>query len=310
MLGKHTIKAVSKNETYLIDIIHKYNVIMGKSATGKSYFYKLVEARNRGVKIECDIPVVAIGEKEQFESYLNKSGNILVIDEFFEVYSELDKYADRMKVSDNYFIFITRQYLTGFQYAISAVYKLKTSNNLVVLTPYFEHVPLNFADTGVIITEDTKVGNEFYRTNFKDFEVFPKKGDQGGNRFVKKHYEQLYKNGVLNNKHVYIIVDGAAFGNEIMELYGVIKMHSLNIKDFLIAVPESFEQLVCAAKLGIDDDHIKNPFDYDDTMKYSSWERYFTVLANKTVKGYNKKWLTKAVIELSDKIIVMLKHLG
>ena len=95
-----------------------------------------------------------------------------------------------------------------------------------------------------------------------------------------------------------------------MELYGIIKMHSLNIKDFLIAVPESFEQLVCAAELGIDDDHIKNPFDYADTMKYSSWERYFTVLANKTVKGYSKKWLTKAVIELSDKIIVMLKHLG
>lgn len=140
----------------------------------------------------------------------------------------------------------------------------------------------------------------------------------GGKSNVKKHYKELALNGVLSNKSVYIIIDSSAFGDEIENLIAEINKLISVVKNLSIYImtPESFEYLICCAKLGFDDSRISETYNFCDADKFVTWGRYFMELSSEVLDfcklhniKYSKKLYPK-IISMGSNIITALKLMG
>ncbi len=125
----------------------------------------------------------------------------------------------------------------------------------------------------------------------------------GGKSNVKKHYKELALNGVLSNKSVYIIIDSSAFGDEIENLIAEINKLISVVKNssIYIMTPESFEYLICCAKLGFDDSRVTETYNFCDADKFVTWGRYFTELSSEVLdfcKLHNIKYSKKLYPEI------------
>ena len=73
-----------------------------------------------------------------------------------------------------------------------------------------------------------------------------------------------------------MIADGAAFGPEMERV-----MSLRRVRNTVLFLPESFEWLILRSGLIGDaevQDILKSPYDYIESDRYFSWERFFTVL--------------------------------
>lgn len=328
MKGKYSIVVENRNVSFRFSIQRKFTIIKGDSAKGKSYFCNMLLDKN-SVKIDCKANLIVVTDIEVFKSLIKESGNILILDEGIDIFKNILMYSKQLKCSDNYFIFITRHYLRGVPYSVREMYSFvskkedsvslnKESRTITTLKPLYNDNCTVDKIEGVIITEDTKAGNDFYRRYLPKCIVYPEKGsNKGGKGNVKLHFLELLKDGKLFNKRVFIIVDSAAFGDEIEELMSVI---NINMKDtdvcpneVIVLLPESFEYLICGAKVGIDDNRLSKTYDYCDAKSYSTWEKYYTDLVSDVLdtyknskSKYSKKVLCKEVMSLSSKMLLVL----
>lgn len=308
MRGSHTIRLFLDSEKIEITVKRKYTVIVGDSAIGKSYLFKSLIDMNE--EVECDVVVNPVDTMVSFDSAISGSGQIIIVDESLGIFRDMKKYRSLLRKSDNYFIFISRLFIGHLNYSMKEIYTLEKIKNTLKLKPYYDiSMKFKIAD-GIIITEDSKTGNEFYRQAFPNCTVYPEYGKDCGNWKVKIVYLDLYNDGILDNQNVYIIIDSSAFGAEISELISVIRNNHSNIKNIVIATPEAFEQLVCAAIISSEDDRMVNTFNYCDYSVYKSWEDYFEKLVVKLFKGYIKNKFFNGILIIKDDIIKALEELG
>lgn len=105
------------------------------------------------------------------------------------------------------------------------------------------------------------------------------------------------------------IVDGAAFGPEIGKIMGYL---SVNETECVIYAPEYFEYIVLSSGLvNVPSPAIDETYNYADSMKYMSWEEYYTDYLIKATDGtiykYSKSRLNSNYCQ--SKILERLKSI-
>ena len=173
MKGKH--KMVVKNNRLHYEFAIKTNItiIKGDSATGKTTLINMIRqfanlGNASGIEIECDATCTVL-EGNMWQMLLkNLSGNIIYIDEENQFIRQ-QEFAELVKVSDNYFVIITRENLYNLPYSVEEIYGLYSSgmyqNTNQIYQEMYHIYPL-IQDLSCkpdkIIVEDTNSGYEYF----------------------------------------------------------------------------------------------------------------------------------------------------
>lgn len=280
MKGSVAVTIKDKRNFYSFELRRNITVLSGESGRGKTTLYEMVADYNRygkasGIKISCDKNIVAIDGKEWQEKIEQLNNTIIIIDEdndFIKTY----EFAKAIQGNDNYFLLITRAYLSQLPISVTEIYEITGNKNkrfkrLYADVDYLYHKPnlpfLPFKPQ-IVITEDSGAGYQFFEAAC--IEGIECVSADGKSNIIRKVVQ-------FKGKKLLVIADGAAFGSEIADL---VKYQSLSAKQVVLFLPESFEWLVL--KSGVIEiseiNKIEMPNRYIDSKEYSSWERYFTTL--------------------------------
>lgn len=299
MIGKHFVDIQNRNVRFKFEIERNISIIRGDSATGKTTLISMVndyqsQGRASGVQLSCDkncVAMVGLGNNwKYFLAGINDS--IVFIDEGEEYVSSVD-FAKTIEKTDNYYVIATRNNLCTLPYSVDAIYELKCSGKYGSLKKTYNSMKRIYADkfkivnkmsdNDVVVSEDDHSGYEFYQAA----------ADSIGIDCITAHGKSNILNTIRtnNDKKLLIVADGAAFGPEISNVYGIAKS-----KGYTLFLPESFEWLILKSGIIHDvslADILNEPGDYIDSTEYFSWERFFTALliklSSKTVYKYDKK---------------------
>lgn len=298
MVGKYHIEISSKRNKYIFDVKRKYTFILGDSGTGKTKLGVLLkrsrQAGGNRIQVNCSVPVILIENVEMMEKLYKDEIDtkaIYVIDEDVIdslVSKDLGKsFAKNTEHMSAYFVLLTRNKLGVLPYSPLEIYEFESRNvgnccirEAVNVYYWKDSLPIS-AETAIV--EDSKVGYYF----FKDT--------------LNCNVESAYGNGNLQNelskkisegyKDIVVIGDGAAIGCSIRKLMDIVQTN-VGVRVYLF-FPESFEYLVLKADLFSKDvsRELAETYNYAETSKFFSWERYYTHLLN-TISisrgGYSK----------------------
>lgn len=286
MKGKYTIVIRNNVLRYEITINRNITILKGKSATGKSTLYNLfVQLKKRGSKsgIHCNmtdkIDILDSSEDWNYLQFKLKEcrGKIFISDEG-NTFIGTPEFAKLIQQSDNYFIFITRSsrlnYLT---YSVNSIYELGSEKrgNITVtkMFPMYPNMNTNFYPD-IIVSEDSNSGKQMLEMLYRDCQVISASGKDNVAKCVK---DLIYNN---QDSKIYVVVDGAAFGNCIAKIIALIS------RNVLVFAPESFEFLLLHEQ-GFQrylTDELVNTEKYCDSLEFVSWEQYFTKLLTSICK--------------------------
>lgn len=117
------------------------------------------------------------------------------------------------------------------------------------------------------------------------------------------HYLNIHK-----NEKILVIADGAAFGSEIDRVLRLIAGR----KNMALYLPESFEWLILSSgilKNNSVTEILSTPYDYAESEKYFSWERFFTAVlideTKDTYLAYIKKKLNPVYLSDTAKAAIL-----
>lgn len=279
MKGKYTISITARKAEYILEIERKITVIKGRSGTGKSSVLRLLRdflelGAGSGVRVvkSCEVCLMVLQNSSPWEDILAElSGAIVFIDEDVRyLYSEAFQKA--LWHADIYAVIISRSGLfTALPYAVKSIYALHTEKRAKsTITRMYELYEEHHTegDFDCVLTEDSGSGLDMARLAFGE-----RAASAGGNSSV---LSAVLKS---NSSSMCVIVDGSAFGGFIEPVLKAIALK----ERALIAAPESFEYLLLGLvviKKYLADELIRT-YDYCDSKKYISYERYYTALLEK-----------------------------
>lgn len=260
-----------------------------------------------GVNISCDKPCVALTDIDWRNQLKSIKDSIVFIDEGAD-FLRTEDFAVAVKNSDNYYVIFNRESLHDLPYSVEEIYEIKSSGKYHSFKKMFKHnakhvyykekAPKKMKyDT--LLTEDSKSGYQFYQHYFENSEIvcFTSESNSAIFKWLKEN----------EDKKVFVIADGAAFGSEIDR---ITKMRSFS--NIRLCLPESFEWLVL--KSGIintaDMKILDNPSDYIESAKYFSWENFFEKYLIEITVDTPFKYAKREINQLylnpvnSDKIII------
>lgn len=301
MKGKYRIVIENRKIRYDFEIKRNITVIKGDSATGKTTLVDMISeyyenGADSGIKLQCD-KVCAVLEGRSWKSVLGTfHDSILFIDEGNGFVSTLE-FASAIQDTDNYYVIVTRESLPMLPYSVTEIYGIKNSGKYGTLRQTYNEMYRIYDDAyqnqtiqpTVVISEDSNAGFQFFDS------ICGKYGIECVTARGKSNiFRELQK---IQGENILVIADGAAFGSEMERIMAVLKIRR-NVHLFL---PESFEWLILQAGI-IKDREIMRildfPYDYVESSKYMSWERYFTELLIEKTKGtylvYSKRILNEA----------------
>lgn len=271
-----------KDLFFKFELKRNITILQGDSATGKTRLLNILNAslKRKGnpfitVNTNADYYVHIDGDWEK--SFKDLTNHVIFIEESND-FVFTHEFARFVRDSGNYFVIVNREPIYALPYSVNEIYTLYSYEDKKVFRQVysfkkiysnFEESPMHF-DT--VMTEDSNAGFDFFTKFLKNCNIESAKGNT--------KFRQAISNSKSNG--IYCIVDGAAFGCRIRDLYDYIKK-KLN-KRVYIWMPESFEWILLKAGIFTipDLDKILNdPSNYIESSKYFSWERFFTHLATK-----------------------------
>ena len=294
MKGSYNIVVSSSNIEYDINIKHSISVIRGMSGIGKTYLYKLLVAMKRGAKtVKCNLAdkIVLLDYDTDWGILIpNSHGKIFIADENIR-YIFSSEFASIAQMSDNYFIFITRNSLKCFTYASDAVYTFETIKDdhyINKTVSMYNDVRLSDYKPDVILCEDIGSGFSMFKEIF-NIPVVSAGGKDNIVSFIKSN--EAYSN-------IYIIADGAGFGSCVN---GILLIQNNGYANFKLFLPPSFEYMLLLYQnfKSLVADKLDYTENYCDTKEFKSWERFYTFLMESVARHYNFTY-TKSY--LSDKL--------
>lgn len=301
MKGIQTVHIENAKASYDFELHRNITIVRGKSASGKTTLYQMVEDSVRrkeksGVRISSTRPCAVILD-EDWESALKKiRESIVFIDEGSEyIYSKA--FAKALQHNSNYFVLFTRMNLFELPYSVEEIYEIAMmgrSKKKHCLKPVYElnshyHLeniaPVDHEQIEILLTEDSKSGYQFFHSCFETENIHCQSCSSKTRIFewLKAHSDQ----------RVAVIADGAAFGPEIDSVKKWAEEHP---NQGMICLPESFEWLLL--KSGVITENgleaiLDHPADFIDSEEYMSWERFFTHYLTEISAGmpyeYSKK---------------------
>ena len=324
MIGKYNIKIYNKYITYNFEIKRKYTIIRGNSASGKSYADYLVGENLRISSVKCDVPVISLSVNiEVWKDLLQRRNNsIIFIDEDFP-YINSNDFINELLKSDNYFVIISRKNFDSIPYSYKEIYTLQSNKNFsnieTVLFPLYND-DFKVIKPDIIITEDSNSGFNFFKRLSEKYD-FMCESAKGKNNIKKFLLDLDY----LKNKTVLFIVDGSAFGSNIIDILNIIN----DFDNIYIYAPESFEFLILkAGAFKVSNNILEETYNYHDiniinklcnTDKkkiIQSWEQTYTEILNGLSLSYTnniaytKSKLKEYYFKYTDDIIDILNKDG
>ena len=133
MKNSHRVIVDTEHMRYTFDIKRNITVIQGDSATGKTTLIEYLSlyamrGEKSGVRVESDVRCVVFnGNSDLWKVILDGINNSIVfIDENYDfVFTK--QFAEYIKNTDNYYVFITRRPLYNLPYSINEIYGIRTS---------------------------------------------------------------------------------------------------------------------------------------------------------------------------------------
>ncbi len=310
MKGSHNIVVETERMKYEFTIRRNITIILGDSATGKTTLVEFLNMYARrgarsGVRVESDVPCVVFtampGLWQTSLAAINQS--IVFIDEG-QPFIFSKEFAEAARVSDNYYVLITRRPLYEIPYSTKEIYGIRTTGKYHFpekvyqeFYPIYEEAPITFDNAStVLLIEDSGAGFDFFRKNLPDIQCI---SAEGNSKIASRLNTLDSKNNTL------VFADGAAFGAYIENVIMLRRLH----KNIGLYLPESFEWLIL--KSGVINsvkiaDILEHPEDYIDSSVYFSWEQYFTEIleketANDRLMRYSKSKISDYYI--SERIL-------
>ena len=322
MKGKYHVIVQNRYLKYEFDICRNLTMIRGDSATGKTTLVDMIRentlgGRSSGVQISCDRPCRVLEGELWRETFTLFHDSILFIDEGND-FVESEEFAAAVNGSSNYFVIVTRENLDMLPISVTEVYGIKSSGKYGGLTQVYHewfHIYSELSSEEgdqvvrplTIITEDSHAGFEFFSHVASQYHICCISAEGKAN--IPALLQEKYEGTVL------VIADGAAFAPQMNRLERV-----LRDKSICLYLPESFEWLVLNAetilKTNMISDVLREPWDYIESEKWISWERYFTYLltecSGETYLKYTKRRLNPSFLQenIKNKILAVMKNIS
>ncbi len=308
MRGTHHVEVKNRDAVFKFNLFRNITIVRGNSGTGKTTLFEMISDFTRlreasGVNLSCDKECVALIDIDWKNQLRYISDSIVFIDEGAE-YIKTKEFAKTIKDTDNYYVIFNRENLHDLPYSVDEIYEIKASGKYHSFTKMFQSGSKHIYSGGrlkcdTVLSEDSKSGYQFYR-NFFDgsgTECFSSESNSAIFKWLKEH----------EDKKVFVIADGAAFGSEIDR---ILKLRS--IANIRLCLPESFEWLILKSGL-IKTENIqeilKNPSEYIESAEFFSWENFFEkYLIDSTVNTpfqYAKKEINPAYLNDSNSKKIM-----
>lgn len=312
MKGKYDITVKSRRIQYKFTVLRNITVLRGDSATGKTTLIDMIAAYQEngeasGVTVQCKKQCTVLTGIRWQENLAMIHDSIVFIDEGDKFVASED-FARAVKNTDNYYVIATRASLFNLPYSIKEIYGIKNvSGNRYQGTKrlYAEFYPLCRVDNeltakpDLVITEDSKSGYQFFDNYFSEY----------GIKCISAESKAKIYNELIEREYntVLVIADGAAFGPEIERVLSL-----KNAKNIMLFLPESFEWIILRSGVVKDTEinaMLEKPYDYIESGKYFSWERFFTDVLTEKTKGtylkYDKSQLNKSYISPNEKNAIL-----
>jgi len=313
MTGAYEVSVENAYIRYEFVIRRNITVIRGQSATGKTTLFEMIRAYNEqeesGIQVKCEKTLAVLYGKDWEKRLGEIENSIVFIDEQSRFVKSAD-FARKVRGSDNYYVIITREKMPELPYSVTEIYGIRTRGKYAGLageyaTNEFYRIygerPMQSFKPDVIITEDSNAGYEFWNGISDSVKCV----SAGGKSNIIKKLKELKKTG----QRYLAIVDGAAFGAELEEVLQYIRFGNPEVEIF---APESFEYLLLSGGLFPSaeiKEKCKNTADHADSVRYMSWEQFYTELITEATKDtemqYSKKKLNLYYLSERNKKIIM-----
>jgi len=314
MTGRYNIVVQNRRLQYKFTIERNITVLRGDSATGKTTLINMIASYQQngeasGITVSCEKTCTVLTGLRWQENLALIHDSIVFIDEGDKFVLSED-FARAIRDSDNYYVIATRAPLTNLPYSVDEIYGIKNSSgNRYQGTKRLYSKFYNLCDTKVdsiskpdlVIVEDSNAGWQFFSDFFSRYDI-PCVSAHGKSNVYRKLLSQDYSTAL-------VIVDGAAFGSEI-EL--VLSLKRLKDKKLMIYLPESFEWMILKSgilKQGRIEEILERPYNYIESEKHFSWERFFTALLVEETKGtylqYDKTSLNRSYMNPKEQAAIV-----
>lgn len=314
MTGKYDIVVQNRRLHYKFTIERNITVLRGDSATGKTTLIDMIASYQQngeasGITINCEKTCTVLNGLRWQENLALIHDSIVFIDGGDKFVLSED-FARAVRDSDNYYVIATRAPLTNLPYSVDEIYGIKNSSgNRYQGTKRLYSKFNNLYDTKVesisrpdlVLVEDSNAGYQFFSDFFSKYDI-PCISAQGKSNIYSELLNQDYSTAL-------VIADGAAFGPEIEK---VLFLKKLKGKKLMIYLPESFEWMILRSGLlkeGRLQAILDSPYDYIESRKYFSWERFFTSLLTDETSGtylqYNKTSLNRIYVKSKEQAAIV-----
>ncbi len=314
MTGKYNIVVQNRRLQYKFTIERNITVLRGDSATGKTTLIDMIAAYQQngeasGITVSCEKACTVLTGLRWQENLALIHDSIVFIDEGDKFVLSED-FAKAIRHSDNYYVIATRAPLTNLPYSVDEIYGIKNSSgNRYQGTKRLYSKFFNLCDTKVdfiskpdlVLAEDSNAGCQFFSDFFSQYDI-PCISAQGKSNVYRELLRQDYST-------VLVIVDGAAFGPEIER---VLSLKKLKDKKLMIYLPESFEWMILKSgilKKGRVEAILERPYDYIESERFFSWERFFTALLIEETSGtylqYDKASLNRSYVNPKEQAAIV-----
>lgn len=317
MKGSHRVIIEAKRVKYDFTLTRNITILTGDSASGKTVLIDYIRDYRRygsesGVMVSCDRECRTL-DNEDWEMQLKRITNSIIFIDEGNRFVTSKEFAKLALESDNYFVLATREKMPMLPYSVQEIYGFRESgkyheakqkyNEMYHL--YGEISAQSSIEPELVITEDSNSGYDFFAKLSEQKNVNCISAN-GKSNIIKC----LQDSGKTQGTRL-IIVDGAAFGSEMKEVYEYLN----TVGNVVLYAPESFEWLLLLSNTIPNanvTEILQEPENYIDSKKYASWERFFTALLIDMTKGdpvwsYSKKKISSVYV--SSKVITAVKKM-
>lgn len=317
MKGSHRVIIEAKRVKYDFTLTRNITILTGDSASGKTVLIDYIRDYRRygsesGVMVSCDRECRTL-DNEDWEMQLKRITNSIIFIDEGNKFVTSKEFAKLALESDNYFVLATREKMPMLPYSVQEIYGFRESgkyheakqkyNEMYHL--YGEISAQSSIEPELVITEDSNSGYDFFAKLSEQKNVNCISAN-GKSNIIKCLQDSEKTQGTR-----LIIVDGAAFGSEMKEVYEYLN----TVGNVVLYAPESFEWLLLSSNTIPNanvTEILQEPENYIDSKKYASWERFFTALLIDMTKGdpvwsYSKKKISSVYV--SSKVITAVKKM-
>lgn len=317
MKGSHRVIIEAKRVKYDFTLTRNITILTGDSASGKTVLIDYIRDYRRygsesGVMVSCDRECRTL-DNEDWEMQLKRITNSIIFIDEGNRFVTSKEFAKLALESDNYFVLATREKMPMLPYSVQEIYGFRESgkyheakqkyNEMYHL--YGEISAQSSIEPELVITEDSNSGYDFFAKLSEQKNVNCISAN-GKSNIIKCLQDSEKTQGTR-----LIIVDGAAFGSEMKEVYEYLN----TVGNVVLYAPESFEWLLLSSNTIPNanvTEILQEPENYIDSKKYASWERFFTALLIDMTKGdpvwsYSNKKISSVYV--SSKVITAVKKM-